>query len=373
MNTQTNNLLSVVTLIALTLSGICPAYSQRVRGSFKESEFKRGFDKKREAIFTPWGSRAQVAELLKRATGAGKVIFIVERNSNGEVRAVFDFPEKSGTQASYVTAITESQLLVTHVQRKKNGYELLFLSKNPGESDFSAVWIEKEGYKQAVGKLLGLGVIPAKIQIKPAQKSGPLTTETRQWKNKSGRIVEAALDGIDGDKIILVKKGGGRFPFLIADLSMEDQQLLKQLSAAPRKSESEKLELEQQSGAFTGWLSFYDWNELLKVEKSKGRYPVYVENNKDRELRGVFDAIPDGMQFKIGWLDSEKDLLKMDGSYKAEGMTISSLSFDRRNELYYGIWVSKIALGQVRTQLAAAGISPADIGRKVKISKVVKK
>ncbi len=373
MKTQTRNLLSVVTFITLTLSGGLPAYSQRVRGSFEESEFKRGFDKKREAIFTPWGSRTQVAELLQKATGQGKVIFIVERNSNGEVRAVFDFPEKSGTQASYVTAITESQLLVTHAQRKKNGFELLFLSENPGESDFSAVWIEKEGYKQAVGKLLSLGVTPAKIQIKPAQKFGPLTTKTRQWKNKSGRVIEAALDGIDGDKIILVKKGGGRFPFLIADLSMEDQNLLKQISAAPRKPESEKLEAEPESGTFTEWLSFYDWNELLKAEKSKGRYPVYVENNKDRELRGAFDAMPDGMQFKIGWLDSEKNLLKMDGSYKAEGMTISSLSFDRRNELYYGIWVSKSALAQARTQLGAAGITPADIGRKIKVSKVGKR
>ncbi|NOX99849.1 MAG: hypothetical protein GXP30_08990 [Verrucomicrobia bacterium] len=373
MKTQIKNLLSIITLITLTLSGICPVYSQRVRGSFEESEFKRGFDKKREAIFTPWGSRAQVAELLKKATGAGKVIFIVERNSNGEVRAAFDFPEKSGTQVCYVTAITESQLLAIHAQRKKNGYELLFLSENPGESDFCAVWIGKEGYKQAVGKLLSLGVTAAKIQIKPAQKSGPLTTETRQWKNKSGRIVEAALDGIDGDKIILVKKGGGRFPFLIADLSTEDQNLLKQLSAALRKPASEKLEAEPESGIFTEWLSFYDWNELLKAEKNKGRYPVYVENNKDRELRGVFEAMPDGMQFKIGWLDSEKNLLKMDGSYKAEGMTISSLSFDRRNELYYGIWVSKTALAQARTQLGAAGITPADIGRKIKVSKVSKK
>ena len=112
---------------------------------------------------------------------------------------------------------------------------------------------------------------------------------------------------------------------------------------------------------------------MLKLEKSKERYPVYVENNKERELRGVFDAMPDGMQFKIGWLDSEINLLKMDGSYKAEGMTISSLPFDRRNELYYGVWVSNTALGQVRTQMGAAGISPADIGKKIKVSKVEKK
>ena len=98
---------------------------------------------------------------------------------------------------------------------------------------------------------------------------------------------------------------------------------------------------------------------MLKLEKSKERYPVY-------------DAMPDGMQFKIGWLDSEINLLKMDGSYKAEGMTISSLPFDRRNELYYGVWVSNTALGQVRTQMGAAGISPADIGKKIKVSKVGK-
>ena len=227
MNNQTKNLLRIITIFTLILSGIGTAYSQRVRGSIEESEFKRGFDKKREAIFTPWGSRDQVAGLMKKAADEGKVIFIVERNTDGGVRAAFDFLEKSETQTSYVTAITESQLLVTHAQRKENGYEILFLSKNPGNRDFSAVWIENEGYKQAVGKLLSLGVTPPKIQIKPAQKTGSLTTENRQWKNKSGKIIEAAMDGIDGDKIILVKKGGGRFPFLIADLSMEDQNLLK--------------------------------------------------------------------------------------------------------------------------------------------------
>jgi len=365
--------LRFVLIFTLALSVTYPAFSQQIRGNYEESEYNRELRNKRAVAFSPWMSKAQMNTLQQKSALNGQVLLILERNPESKMRAFFYFPEKKGTKVSYATAVSDPQLLAMHVKQKKNGYELLFLSKNPSGIDYCATWIEKDGYKGAIGTLAKLGVTPAKIQINPTRKTGPVTSDNRQWTDKSGRIIEAALTEIDGDKIILEKKGGGKFPYSISNLSMKDQQFLKQRIAAHQKPDSGTSAITEKNGDFTDWQSFYAWNERLKEEKSKGRYPVYVENNKDRELRGIFDKQPDGLQWQIGWLESENDLLKMNKSYQSEGMTILSLSFDRRNELYYGIWVSKTTLKQAKTQLESAKVSAADIGRKIKVSRVSKK
>lgn len=370
------NAVKLLTIFALILAGSCPAYAQRVRGDFEESEFDRASKKKREAAFTQWMPGAMAGDVLGRAELDGKVLLILERNSNGESRAVFDIPDTRRFDVEYSSSISERQMLEKHALMEKGAFQILFLQKNPSGRSYCVIWIKKGGYAEAVAKLANLGVTPAKIELKASSSptiTGPVTSGHRRWTDKAGRVVEASLAEIDADKIILIKKGGGRFPFLIAKLSTEDQQFLKKLIANHKKPKVEMSGNSEGSGEFTDWYSYSEWELKYDDERAKGRYAIYVESNNKRELRGIFDKRPRGLGWFNAWLDSEADVKRKNASYESKGLRILSVSFERRTDRYNAVWVSNRVLDKAREQLAASGITPADIGKKIQVSKVKKK
>ncbi len=368
-------------LLVFVLIQLCSyeAFSQQVRGRFEESDFDRQSKQKREEAFTGWLPSRKVGELLIQAELTGKVLLVVERDANGLIRAIVD-PVKNNAAANveYSTHISEEQLLKKHALRKKGGYELLFLQKNPTRGSYCAIWTKSGGYADSVAMLKNLGVTPAKIKIRASQaeithSATAVTTENRRWLDKNGRIVMAALAEIDGDKAILVKKGGGRFPFLITDLSVEDQQFLKKLVADHKGSAKPVSAKDVRRGGFTDWLEFSQFELNFADEDGDGRYAIYIESNNKRELRAIYEKKPKRLGWSNGWLQSEDKLRSMNALYQSKGLILLSLSFERRTQRYNAIWVAKRNFDEAKAQLAKLKITTAEIGKKIRVSKVGKK
>ncbi|MFK5921808.1 MAG: hypothetical protein QM496_06485 [Verrucomicrobiota bacterium] len=373
------NILRLALVFTIIQFCLYPTFSQQVRGRFEESEFDRKSKPKREAIFTGWMPAGKAGEILIQAELEGKVLLVVERDVKGSIRMIIDL-EKNNAAANveYSTHISDEQLLRKHALRKKGGYELLFLKKNPTGGSYCAIWTKSGGYADSVAMLKNLGVTTAKIQIRASQAeishgATAVTAESRRWTDKSGRVVVAALAEIDGNKAILIKKGGGRFPFLITDLSVGDQQFLKKLIADHKSSAKVAAVKEMKKGGFTDWMEFSKFELNFADEEGDGRYAIYVESNNKRELRAIYDKKPKGLGWYNGWLQSEDKVRSMNALYQSKGLILLSLSFERRTQRYSAIWVAKRNFEEAKGQLARINITTAKIGKEIQLSKVGKK
>jgi hypothetical protein len=356
------------------------ASGQRVKGDISESEYDKKLRSEQESTFSPWMPAKEAFEVARRAKLDGRLLLAAENNSNAQIRLLLFFPpDGKGGDVIWETDVPEATLLERHAIWQKQDYNILFARKNP-TGNYAAIWINSARLGVAVKRLNEVGISAAAIRIKSGETANApaavakaaVTTPLRQWRDKSGRLLQASVAGIDAGTVSFVRADGKKFPFPLADLSDQDQKYLTDLQSKSAQ-DSGAVPSAATPGGFTDWMSRSDFDTKLAEERGKGNFPIYVESNTRNEFRGIHDKRPGTVRFFQAWAEPEQSLREKHASYIAQGFSLLTLSFERRTDKYCGVWVSGIAPGDAKAMLGKFGMTQASIDEKITTTTVPKR
>lgn len=371
---------SVVAVLAGIIMMAMPSFAagKDVRGTFDESKLKRELKAAREVAFSPWMSVADAGKRLTKAELDHEVILALEKNVAGQMRYLSFTPKDGkGGDSTYDSSLTQQELLEKHSIWERQGYNILFVQKIPTPGKYCAVWVESAIFGEAVKRSSELGITPAQIRLetKPDKKPAPaasvvVTAPLRSWKDKSGREMEASLEGLEPGTAKFKMKDGRRFDYKLADLSAEDQSFLDEL--AKKAASASNTDADTPPEGFSKWMPTAKFETAYAEERGKGNYAIYIESGRNGELRAVFDKRPANFGWFMTWDQTEPAIREKNASYNARGMALLSLFYDRRSKKYTAVWVKESCLPEAKSQLASHGITPAEIAAKITPSTVRK-
>ena len=312
-------------------------------------------------------------EAIRTGEVEGNLLIAVERNSAGQSRMIhFTPPDGKGGDITYESSLAESELLERHPLWQKQGYNILFVGKNPSGGTLSAIWIQTDVYGQAVVRLTELGITPATIVITSGATgakaaAAPVSVPLREWKDGKDRTIRASVEGVEEGQVKFVLADGRKVNYPLKDLGAAEQKVLTDLLAGPSAPVAPLA-----PAGFTDWMSFEDFEKTYADERANGRYAVYVETNQRDDYRAIFETRPQNLGWFYGWGKSESGLRESDTAYRARGLALLSLSYNRRSERYCALWVRDNVLEAAKAQLSKHNITVGSIGDEIKISIVPK-
>jgi hypothetical protein len=318
-------------------------------------------------------------QVLRRAELEGKMMLAAEQNTDGGLRVLLYFPPdgKRG-DVDYELNLTEEQLLQRHANYLKRDYNVLYVRKNPAGT-YTGFWIVSERLGVALRRLNELGISAPSIRLKesPAVASAPVATTAavvstpmREWRDKTGRPLQASVSGVENGTVNFVRPDGRKIPYPLADLSETDQKYIAELQA---KSAEGASGAGDDAEGFSKWMSRADFDSLMSDQQGNGLVPIYAESNFRNEMRAVFVRKPEPWGYYLGWTQPEQTLREQHASYKSQEFTLLTLSHDRRSDTYCAVWVGPRALENGKALLAKLGITQASIDGKITMSEVSKR
>jgi hypothetical protein len=347
------------------------------KGDVTESEYDKKLRDAQESAFSPWMPAKDAFEVFRRSKLDGRLLLAAERNSNQEIRLLLFFPpDGKGGDVIYENDVPEETLLERHPIWQKQDYNVLFARKNPS-GNYTALWIHSNRLGVAVKRLNEVGISAASIRVKPGQTAETAAAKTaitaplREWRDKSGRAIQASVAGIDGGSVNFLRADGKKFTYPLADLSEADQKRLADLqNQAAKGSDAKSAAAPEQ---LTDWMNRSDFETKLAEERGKGKYLVYVESSSRNEYRGLFDKLPPRVRWFQAWAEPEQGLREKHASYVAQGFALLTLSHDRRADRYCAVWVGGMEPGDVQGQRGKFGLTTATIGDKITPSTLPKR
>lgn len=365
--TQTTPLARAILALFLLLP-LPSAFPQRIRGEIKESEFERKLKDPRESAFSPWMDAKAANTAFRTGELEGNLLIALERNASGQTRMLhFTPPDGKGGDVTYEAGLTESELLERHVLWEKQGYNLLFAHENPSGGTLAVIWIQTDVFGAAVKRLGELGITPASVTILsgspdlPNRPTGPIAVSLplQDWTNQQGQTIRASVEGLENGQVKFVLPDGRKVNYPLSSLAKAEQERLTAAQSAPADAPP---------SGFSDWMSYEDYEKRYAEERAQGRYAIYVETNPRDEYRAIFETRPSNLGWYYGFGKTEESLREADVSYRARGLSILSLSYNRRSERYCAVWVRDAAMQAAREQLAKHQITAAAIGDDIKIS-----
>jgi hypothetical protein len=222
---------------------------------------------------------------------------------------------------------------------------------------------------------VGISAAVIRIASGPAAEGTPgkaaVTTTLRDWRDKSGRLLQASVQGIDGGTVHFVRRDGVKFTYPLADLGSEDQKYLAGLQN--KSTPGADAAAPTAPGAFTDWMSRADYDTEIARQMGNGMYAVITESNSRKELRSLFEKRPGAVRWFQALNEPELGLREKHASYQAQGSTLISLTYDRRTGLYCATWVYGMPPGEVSAQRGKYGITAPAIDAKITVSTMPKR
>ena len=347
------------------------------KGDVTESEYDKKLRDAQDSAFSPWMPAKDAFEVFRRSKLDGRLLLAAEKNSNQEIRLLLFFPpDGKGGDVIYENDVSEETLLERHPIWLKQDYNVLFARKNPS-GNYTALWIHSNRLGVAMKRLNEVGISAASIRVKPAQAAeattakAAITAPLREWRDKTGRAIQASVAGIDGGSVNFVRADGRKFAYPLADLSEADQKRLAGLqNQAAKGSDTKSAAAPEQ---LTDWMTRSDFETNLAEERGKGKYLVYVESSSRNEYRGLFDQLPPRVRWFQAWAEPEQGLREKHASYVAQGFALLTLSHERRTDRYCAVWVGGMEAGDVKGQRGKFGLTSPSIEEKITVSTLPKR
>jgi hypothetical protein len=360
--------MTLLLLATLTCRGALAA----TKGDITESEYDKKLRDAQESAFSPWMPAKDAFEQFRLGKLGGKLLLAAERDSNGQIRLLhFSPPDGKGGDVIYENDMPEQALLERHAIWQKQDYNILFARKNPS-GNYTAIWIYSARFGVAAKRLNEVGISTPVIHIKPSQTAKvTVAVPLRQWRDKTGRTLQASVAGIDGGTVNFVRSDGKKMPYPLADLSEADQKYLAELQSKSTQGSGSPADATDEG--LSKWMSRTDFDTKLAEERGKGKYVVYVESSPRNEFRGIIDKRPETVRWFQAWAEPEQSLREKHASYIAQRFTLLSLSHERRTDRYSAIWVSGLEAGDVNGQRGKFGLTSPSIGEKIIVSTLPKR